>query len=47
MSVVADKMNTQSFQTYYYGLYAYYDYFNNESDVDTNVLNIDGWTTNT
>jgi len=38
MSVISDKMNTQSFQTYYYGLYIYNDYFKTEADVDLNVL---------
>jgi len=39
MSMIADKMNTQSFQSYYYGLYVYNDYFTNEADVDASVLN--------
>lgn len=38
MSVISDKMNTQSFQTFYYGLYIYNDYFKTEADVDLNVL---------
>jgi len=39
MSVISDKMNKQSFQSYYYGLYVYNDYFYslNMTATDENV----------
>lgn len=35
MAVLIDKMNTQSFQTFYYGFYSYWDHYYLEATVIT------------